>query len=279
MRIIYATDGSEGATAAGRMLAGFQLGADDSLSVLTVVADARNQHAQGVVNGAVELLGASPARIRKVTCYGHPAAEIIRAAEEMPTDLVVVGSQGRSAIAHFLVGSVAEQLARHAPCPVLLVRGGGEAPRRVAVGVDGSDGSQRALDFLMELPIPPSAEIRLVTIIANLHEMAREHLMVTPPLAEHSTPLDQWLRDQALARLTGLVASLGGAGRPVVTEIRSGDAARGLIEVAEDEGTDLIVVGSHGPGVLEQFFLGSVSQQVLSHAPCSVLIVRGKPAN
>jgi len=261
------------------MLAGLQLGADDSLAVLTVVADARNQHAQDIVNGAVELVGSSSAHIRKVTCYGHAAGEIVRAAEEMTTDLVVVGSQGRSAIARFLVGSVAEQVARHAPCPVLLVRGSGEAPQRVAVGVDGSEGSQRALDFLMELPLPPAAEIRLVTILANLHEMAREHLLVTPPLAEHSTPLDQWLRDKAQAHLTELVASLGAADRPAVTEIRSGDAARGLIEVAEDEGTDLIVVGSHGPGVLEQFLLGSVSQQVLSHAPCSVLIVRGKPGS
>lgn len=58
---------------------------------------------------------------RKVV-EGHPFAEIVKYAKENSTDLVVIGTHGRGAIAHMLLGSVAEQVVRKAPCPVLVVR-------------------------------------------------------------------------------------------------------------------------------------------------------------
>ncbi len=59
--------------------------------------------------------------VRKV-CYGHSFVEIIKYAKENAIDLVVLGTHGRGAIAHMLLGSVAEQVVRKAPCPVLVVR-------------------------------------------------------------------------------------------------------------------------------------------------------------
>lgn len=54
--------------------------------------------------------------------HGKPAEEIVEAAREWPADLIVVGSHGRGGIGRILLGSVAESVARHAPCPVLVVR-------------------------------------------------------------------------------------------------------------------------------------------------------------
>lgn len=54
---------------------------------------------------------------------GKPSAEVVKAAEEWPADLIVIGSHGRKGIQRALLGSVAEAVLRHAPCPVLVVRG------------------------------------------------------------------------------------------------------------------------------------------------------------
>lgn len=277
MQILYAVDGSTGAAAAGRFLAALDLASTDTLTIMTVTADDPHDSDDETLHAAIEALGPSAARIRKVARQGHPAAEIVRLAEESPTDLIVVGSHGRSAIARFLVGSVAEQVARHAPCPVLLVRGTGDGPRlrRVVLGVDGSDGAARAAEWLRRFPLPLDSELRLVAILANLHDIARMHLVVTPPLAERSTPFDEWLREQSQKHLSAAAAVFAEMGTRVVTEVRSGDPAQGLIDVAEDEGADLVVVGYHGLGAVERRLLGSVSQEVLSHAACSVLVVRG----
>jgi nucleotide-binding universal stress UspA family protein len=276
MQILYAADGSAGATEAGRFIAALELSAEDAVTILTVT-EHQSVTADEALDAAAAALAASPARLRRVVRRGHPAVEIVRAADEESPDLVVVGSHGRSAIARFLLGSVAEQVARHAHCPVLLVRGAVEGPQlqRVALGVDGSDGSERATDWLRRFPLPVACEVRLVAVLANLHEIARAHLVVGPPLAPESIPFEQWLREQTSTHLSSAAADFAEDGRRVVTEIRSGDPARALIDVAEDEGSDLLVVGSHGQGMLEQFLLGSVSQQVLCHAPCSVLVVRG----
>ena len=277
MRILFATDGSEGAAAAGKLLTTLPLAPASTvtvLHVLTLTAPERYEPAHAVLEEAVEALGALPA-VEKRLRQGHAVDEIVRAATELATDLIVLGSHGHSAIARLLLGNVAERVARHAPCPVLLVRGAGEPIRRVVLGVDRSEGASRAAAWLREFPLSADCEVRLATFLPNLHQIAHEHVLLQPPLAEHPVPLDQWQREQAAAHLAEVAATFRAVGRQVATEIRSVDAAPGLIDVARDEGADLLVVGSHGAGALERFLLGSVSQQVLTHAPCSVLVVRG----
>jgi nucleotide-binding universal stress UspA family protein len=61
-------------------------------------------------------------RVTRVACSGTPFVEVVRYAKEHQIDLVVMGTHGRGAIAHMLLGSVAERVVRKAPCPVLVVR-------------------------------------------------------------------------------------------------------------------------------------------------------------
>jgi nucleotide-binding universal stress UspA family protein len=61
-------------------------------------------------------------KIERVTRRGAPFLEVIRYAKEAPVDLIVMGTHGRGAIAHMLLGSVAEKVVRKAPCPVLTIR-------------------------------------------------------------------------------------------------------------------------------------------------------------
>lgn len=272
MRILYATDGSGPALEAARLLAELPLEAECTLTVLAV--DDRHVSPEAALDSAAAMLRHSTAGIDTRVRRGHAADEILREAEEHPTDLVVVGARGHSALARFFVGSVAERVARHAHCPVLVVRPGAGAPRRVLVGVDASGSAARAVEWLAGFPLPADAEIRLATLLPNLHGIAQEQLLLFPPYVEERTTLADWQRRQARTRMDELAGTLAAAGRRPVCEVREGDAAPGLLALAEEEGADLLVVGSRGLSPAEQFLLGSVSESVVRHSRASVLVVR-----
>jgi nucleotide-binding universal stress UspA family protein len=280
MRILYATDGSAGALAAAQLLVLLPLETDSQLTILTVTQptlmppeeEAEGQEATKI---SQSILSHSRARLRTQVRQGNPAEEILQAAEEQSTDLIVVGSSGRSAIARFFVGSVAERVARHAACPVLMARPLHGSLSKLIVGVDGSPGAGRAVTWLQQFPLPAECEIRLLTVVSRVEDLVRTSRFFPLPLmapGDAQTFVERQRRE-VQARLDELAVSLAPTARPVVTEIRRGDPATALLEVAEDEGADLIVVGK-GHDSLERFLMGSVSEKVLRHAHCSVLIVR-----
>jgi nucleotide-binding universal stress UspA family protein len=274
MRILYATDGSKQALAAAALLTELPLGPDCRLTVLTVAPRGEEEAAERTLAAAREALQPSAARVETAVRNGNPAEEILTAAEEQPTDLLVMGASGVSAIARFFTGTVTERVVQHARCPVLVVRPGPERWREVLIGVDGSEGGARAAEWVRSFPLPPDSQVRLVTLIPNLHAIARERLTVMPPLVEGNKTLDELEREEAQLRLDTLCEAFVASGKKAVTEIRSADPATGLLDAATDEGAGILVVGSHGRSAVQRFLLGSVSQNVLRHAPCSVLVVK-----
>lgn len=81
--------------------------------------------------------------------------------------------------------------------------------------------------------------------------------------------------DDAAAAIDAIIAVLPESWRPLVTRrIEAGDAGPMIVWVAEHEHPDVIVIGSHGHGVLKRLLMGSVSHYVVTHAPCPVLLVR-----
>ena len=88
--------------------------------------------------------------------------------------------------------------------------------------------------------------------------------------------------DQERARLETAASELVLRGRrdriPTSFLIWEGDPAESIVEAARSEGADVIVVGSHGRGAIGRALIGSVSDQVVRHAPCPVLVVRSSRA-
>jgi nucleotide-binding universal stress UspA family protein len=278
MHILYATDGSEGALAAARWLAPLPLGLDDQVTLLTVVSPQDATDGQAALDAARELLSHSTAGLSTQVRAGNPAEAILQVAEEHPTDLLVVGSRGLSAVARFFLGSVAERVARHASCPVLLVRPLEGELRRVVVGVDGSKDAAHAGAWVQRFPLPQECEFRLVTVLPFVEDFVRTRMLMPPQVISHEEALayaDQQLR-AAQDHLEALAASFTQGGKRVSTEIRRGEPAPGLLDVAQEQGADLIVVGAQGLSAIERFFMGSVSENVLRHAHCSVLIVKNQ---
>lgn len=137
---------------------------------------------------------------------------------------------------------------------------------RILLAVDGSDHSLNAARTASQLArTMNSAELRIVVVYDSVPPFLGEPNMQTAI----NTRLDQ-----AQGILRKAEEAIGDVPSEVHTEFIAGDPAESIIGVAKTRKNDLIVMGSRGLGRLAGLVLGSVSQKVVSHAPCPVLIVR-----
>jgi nucleotide-binding universal stress UspA family protein len=213
-------------------------------------------------------------RVSSRLLHGVAWDQIVAATRDDPAiDLIVMGTHGRSGLARVLLGSVVEQVIRHAPCSVLAARGpGGLQPfRKVLCPIDFSEDSRRALAYAAELTAPGGAGITLLHVVepaitfSNL-PMAEDNLQSLDRRATHE--LVRWASE-----LETKVAV------PVATEIRIGrPGVQTLTTLDADPTFDLVIVGSHGRTGIRRVLLGSVAEQVLRHAACPVLVARARRA-
>jgi nucleotide-binding universal stress UspA family protein len=184
-----------------------------------------------------------------------------------------MGTHGRSGLARVLLGSVTEQVIRHAPCSVLAMRepGGVQPFRKVLCPIDFSDDSSHALERAAEITAPGGAGITL------LHVLEPASTFSNLPMAENSLRAMDRLATQELARLaSNLEKKISG---PVNMQIRIGRPGVETLAVLDADPTfDLVVMGSHGRTGIKRVLLGSVAEKVLRHAACPVLVVRPRHA-
>ena len=282
MEVLYATDGSHGAQAAGRMLSHFPLPPGSRINVVTVATGEDETKARVTLDAALALLEASAAETEGAVVHGHVVQEILRAADDVRADLLVVGASGHSAIARFLLGTVTERVARHARCPVLVVRNDPGPLRAVLLAVDHTAGANRAAAWLREFPIPEGCAVRIMTVARRLDELIRVRTMQVMPaftdeqLREHAERVSA----EAQEHLDALSEEFEAAGKRASTWVQfGGDPAEGILDAARKEDAGLIVLGDEPHSALERYFMGHVTEPVLRHAGCAVLIVRDhKPA-
>ena len=136
----------------------------------------------------------------------------------------------------------------------------------IVVGTDGSPGAEAAVQKAIELVHDTSATIHLVCVYPGQSPLERIGMTA------RQDPTD--LRGVASDVLARDERRFVEAGFAVEKHAREGDPAHVIIEVAEEQDADLIVVGARGSTGLRRFMLGSVSSKLAHHAPSSVLIVR-----
>jgi nucleotide-binding universal stress UspA family protein len=276
MQILYATDGSEGALAAASLLAHLPLGQECQLRILTVGSHEEEAESQATLAAARQALVHSLVSITTEVRTGDPTEAILRATEEGPASLLVVGARGRSSIGRFFLGSVAERVVRHAACSVLLARPLRGELRTVIVGVDGSACATQAVVWLERFPLPDACEVRLVTVLPFQDDLIRARMLLPPHFTSYNDAraFAEQRPQEAQAHLDGLATSFAASHKRAITDVRRGDAALSLLQVAEDHGAQLIVVGSRGLSANERFALGSVSEKLARYAHGSVLVVK-----
>ncbi len=225
---------------------------------------------------AVAAAGLGEGTVALTAEAGEAAATIVDRAVATRADLLVMGTHGRSGFDRFFLGSVAEKVLRKAPCPVLTVPPHAPAtpPSHVALRtilcpIDFSPAALEAFGFALDFARRADASVVLVHAI--------EFLAEDEPLenAHFNVPeFRSYLLEDARQRLATLASGEPRLSRGVRTVVVVGRAHHGILQVAADEGTDLIVMGAQGRGGAALALFGSTTQQVVRGATCPVLTVR-----
>ncbi|HEX6185973.1 MAG TPA: universal stress protein [Pyrinomonadaceae bacterium] len=214
--------------------------------------------------------------VRAESCYGSPAREVLRVADEWEPHLVVVGSHGRSALGRFVLGSVSQKVLNEARSSVRVARGRVEVePRsaRLLVGVDGSPGSEAAVREVAARTWPRGSEARVCIVDDPPVPVGVARFI--PPLREEIEEENEAGLDWVRETVERAVSRLSAAGLAASSTVATGDPRRMLVEEAERWGADCIFVGSHRcGGRVERFLLGSVAAAVAARAHCSVEVTR-----
>jgi nucleotide-binding universal stress UspA family protein len=208
----------------------------------------------------------------RVLGYGSIASTIARESQRWKADLLLMGSRGLSDLKGFLLGSTSRRVAAMAPCSVLVVKKPGSVLRRITLAVDDSRPSRVAAQFLRSNILSDSATVTIlsaaespVSDLAARYCSASQISALMQPVIERSTRLVNTFREDFIAD-----------GWTVTTTVQMGHVIDTIIKYVEADHADLLVVGSRRLTKSEQYYLGSVSESLLRHAPCSVLIARGK---
>ncbi len=229
-----------------------------------------SKRSQQVLHEIRDELSSYTQKIQLIADSGDPAESIIQTAEEVDSDLIILGHRGMTAKAPFLLGGVSQKVATYAPCSVLICKESLPILNRVLLAVDGSEASNKAAEFLIASPFKDPLQVVITTVWAPPPSGASE-----PASAEQVSSHDQLAaRDKGEHLLNAIAERFGPT--PYETQIgwRDGDPPLAILESAREHNVQMIVMGARGLKGIKRFFLGSVSQKVLMHGACSVLIVR-----
>ena len=184
--------------------------------------------------------------------HGSPHAALLDYEQEIRADLVVLATHGRTGLARFALGSVADRMVREGAAPVLMVRSFGRevtAVDRALVPLDGSSLSERSLPMVEALAGKPLHGVTLLTVADGEDEDARMYL------------------DTAAVRLRA-------SGLTVDARVLAGDAGEVIAAAADEAG--LIIMATHGRSSFDRVRHGSIAEQVLHDSPVPLLLVRAR---
>ena len=292
VKVLLATDGSEDAALAARAAAdlsketGSELHLVHALSrfprhsypgitpeAYSYLLDSTYEEARRLLSEEAKRVESGGGRVTESHIRrGQFVDEILDLAEEIEAGLILMGSRGLGPIKRLLLGSVAEGVVHHAPCPVLVVRGGREAwpPERVVIGDDGSETAKKAGDLAADIGRLFGARGLLVQVYPRLLEIDVEGRKLNARMINDELRREE--RDLE-ARATEVEKHLGK--RPKIRIAAVGDPAADLLGTAEEEDSPektLLAVGSRGLSPLKRLRLGSVSTKVLRAARGPVLV-------
>jgi nucleotide-binding universal stress UspA family protein len=231
------------------------------------VESPRYKVSEDAVKYVAELGNSMGVKVKPLVVSGIPASDIVEASKDY--DLVIMGTVGRTGLAHLLLGSVAGKVIRFASCPVLVVNGienaklGGVNCRRILIPTDGSDATKPAIHQGLELAKRFDAAVTAL----NVSDVRN----VPAPVREFGK-LDECLLDDSHKAVDYVVEEGKKLGVEVRPMIVTGSPAHEIVKAAA--GHDLIVMGTLGRTGLAYVRIGSVAERTVQHAKCPVLVVR-----
>ncbi len=284
-KVVLGTDGSDTAAAARDLLKQLPFPAGSCLHITTVldptiealleqVRPEEREHPATLLTAESVALQGTFSDITSRVRSGEAAHELLRAAREFEADLLVLGSRGLTGLAEFVLGSVARNVARHAPVSVLITHPSDVQIRRVLVAVDGSPHGEAALRFAREFPLPLGAEVHVVHVVRPMHPVPAMMGVDTFQLYEALDQAQTQEEEAAHSLINEAVEGIRSAGRSASGHVQIGDPALEILKVAGEVSADLLILGARGVSLIEGLLLGSVADRVLKRASCAVLLAR-----
>jgi nucleotide-binding universal stress UspA family protein len=297
MKILLATDGSETAESALDFVQAFPFPEDSDITLITVMEEEMlagtgheglsveqqrtlRETKEAVREACEELLDKQSERLRNagwagstLLRSGHPADEIVRAADELDIDLVVVGSHGLTGIKRYLLGSVSSRVLEYAPCSVLIVKGTHDGRMvdtrlRMLLAYDESPSAEKAVDFCSSLPLGKQVEVTVLTVMPLV-------TLYRQDIAQQLSWLWQQQKRAAEEALERVTKEVAWATPNVYSKLlESDDIAEAILNTAREKDCELLVAGHKGRGAIKKFLIGSVAVRLAHHADCSVLAVK-----
>ncbi|HYD94697.1 MAG TPA: universal stress protein [Noviherbaspirillum sp.] len=201
--------------------------------------------------------------------FGRPASEIVIRAEELRTDLVVIGAHGGNFFSDLLLGNTADKLTHLCKSPLLVVKNKpSQSYQRVLVPVDFSEDSRRAAEAA--LAIAPQADITFLHAFEVLFEGKMQYANVAPDI------IDEYRMkafEDAREQLNQLIGGIEAGGRRMQRAITFGLPGPVVRDYAKATRPDLIVLGKHGRSRIEEMLLGSVTRDAIDQTESDVLVV------
>ncbi len=278
-----------------------------STMVIHDLQDAELEQAKHYLAGVAQSEHLVDIRTDTEAISGTAALTILDVAHRQHVDLIVMCSHGHTGFKRWILGSVAQKVARHSPAPVLVLRDGGSLPTnsfpdptrplRALMGTVALDGSE-----LAETALVPAAHL-VAALAAPAHGIVQLTQVVPFPPSEHDEDtrgrIDLYVKEQALYEAESYLSTVADRlRRSNVTDLHLGvvcsvaegkDVAEALIRIAERGeaaestgllgGGDLLVMATHGRSGLQRWVMGSVTQQVLGATNLPLLIVHPCPSD
>jgi len=223
----------------------------------------------GVSSASCHVLGGAP-----------PFDEICRLARTVPADLVVMPTHGRTGLKHVFLGSTAERIVQHSSCPVLVTRGSAFQAnsgsrfgiKKILVPVDFSSCSREGLRYAIAFANEFGAKVILV------HATYLGYVYSSEGTAIYDIPgLQKAAQKTAERKMRELVRSVNFGPVKFETAFTDGSPVTDICAFVKDHDVDLIITSTHGFTGFTHVLIGSIAEQVVRHATCSVLVVPSHP--
>jgi nucleotide-binding universal stress UspA family protein len=235
----------------------------DLVAVGNIVASMRKP-CEDALHKADELAKAEGTLIKTVCEEGEAYERIIDLAEAENCELIVMGRRGMSRLERVLMGSVTARVIGHSPIDVLVVQLNAEIGwRKILVATDGSKYSKAAAERAIDFAFQYGGDLGVVSVFDVPAEFCGEAPDTVEDLIKKAKGYVEDVKRQAES-----------AGLKADTVVREGEAYRVITELAKETGANIIVMGSHGRTGLRRLLMGSVTEKVIGHTPCPVLVVK-----
>ena len=219
--------------------------------------------------------------IHVLSVFAPAVRGILDQATALRSDLIVMGTRGRSGLARVLLGSVTERVLREARCPVItipLALSGdaslGDRPwSPILCATDFSPSCKKALDFALWAARDEDARL----ILLNAVPWPANVLVAEPlPILMDALPTRTELEEGAYKRLVAAMPDEGSVRRRISVVIATGDPSDAILRVAADNKVKLIVMGVQSRSTTNLAVFGSTTRRVIQAARCPVLSIRAE---